>query len=91
MCRREKRKEEGSQNEAASREGLSFSLSVDRLVLFLAYVINCSEQVKTKTKKIKVIVKAAAKFLNMTGLSWEKVEADLKQGEGCLDGVRPSK
>lgn len=78
----QKGKKEG--NEAAAREGPSFSLSVDRLVLFLAYVINCSEQVKTKTEKIKVIVKAAAKFLNMTGSSWEKVEADLKGRRGVL-------
>lgn len=46
---------------------------------------------KWKFFQFNSVVKATAKFLNMTGLSWEKVEADLKQGEGCLDGVRPSK
>jgi len=42
------------------------------MVLFLAYVIKCSEQAKTKIEKIKtMVIKAAAKFLNMKDLSWE--------------------
>lgn len=47
-------------------------VQMDKLVLFLAYVINCSEQAKTKTEKIKIIVKAAVKFFNMRDLSCEK-------------------
>ena len=59
----------------------STGLSIDRLVLFLAYVINCSEQAKTKTEKKKIIVKATAKFLNMKELSWEEINPELSQGE----------
>lgn len=62
-------------------------LITDKLVLFLAYVINCSEQARTKTEKIKIIVKAAAKFLNMKDLSWEKMHADLSQGEPSSEGI----
>lgn len=58
---------------------------MDRLVLFLAHVTNCSEQAKTKTEKIKITVKAAAKFLDMKDVSWEKIDADLSQGEGTSD------
>lgn len=47
-------------------------LTTDKLVLFLACVINCSEQVKSKNERTKIIVKAAAKFLNMKDLLWEK-------------------
>lgn len=32
-------------------------ISMNRLVLFQAYVIDCSKQAKTKIEKIKVIVK----------------------------------
>lgn len=52
------------------------AINSERLVLFIAYVINCTEQAKTRTEKIKIIVKAAATFLNLR-LSVEKVYADL--------------
>lgn len=35
-------------------------------------MITCSEQAKTKTGKIKIIMKAESKFLNMKDLSFEK-------------------
>lgn len=47
-------------------------LNAEKLVLFIAYVITCSEQAKTETGKIKIIMKAASKFLNMKDLSFEK-------------------
>lgn len=62
-------------------------ISVDRLVLFLAYVTNCSDQAKTKPEKIKIIVKAAAKFLNVKDLLWEKTHTDLNQGEEMAEGT----
>lgn len=34
-------------------------LTMDKMVLFMAYVINCADQVKQKTEKIKIIVRAA--------------------------------
>ncbi|XP_037531028.1 uncharacterized protein LOC119408303 [Nematolebias whitei] len=37
--------------------------SLENLVLFIAYVINCTVQAKNKTEKIKIIVKGAEKFL----------------------------
>lgn len=51
----------------------------ERLVLFIAYVINCTEQAKNRTEKIKIIVKAAARFLNLRNLSWEKISAELSK------------
>lgn len=61
-------------------------ISVDKLILFLTYVINCSDQAKTQTEKIKVIVKAAVKFLNMNDLSWEKIHADVSHSEDTPEG-----
>ena len=37
-------------------------------------VINCSAQTSRKTEKIKIIVKAAEKYLGLKGTSWEAVE-----------------
>lgn len=52
------------------------TMNSERLVLFIAYVINCTEQAKTRTEKIKIIVKAAATFLSLR-LSVDKVYAHL--------------
>ncbi len=59
------------QNGVGLSHNYQTGITTDRLVLSLASVINCSEQAKTKTEKIKIIVKAAPKFLNMKDLSWE--------------------
>ena len=53
-------------------------LSIDKLILFMAYVINCTDQVKHKTEKIKIIVRGAEKFLGMTGVSWEQINKRLE-------------
>ncbi|XP_013859124.1 uncharacterized protein LOC106514416, partial [Austrofundulus limnaeus] len=37
-------------------------VTVEKIMLFMAYVINCTDQVKHKTEKIKIIVKGAEKF-----------------------------
>ncbi|XP_073730159.1 uncharacterized protein [Misgurnus anguillicaudatus] len=54
-------------------------INSESLVLFIAYVINCTEQAKNRTEKIRIVVKAAAKFLNLANLSWEKIYADLNR------------
>lgn len=58
--------------------------SVENLVLFIAYVINCTDQAKNKTEKIKIIVKGAEKFLGFNEGTWEeinkKLEVDKKSG-----------
>lgn len=46
-------------------------------VLFMVEVINCSGQTDKKTEKIKIIVKAAEKYLGIKGLSWQTVEGNL--------------
>lgn len=51
--------------EAVRKQPGDVNLSSERLVLFISYVINCTEGLKSKTEKIRVIVKAAGKFLNL--------------------------
>lgn len=46
-------------------------------MLFIAYVINCADQVKHKTEKIKMIVKGAERCFGMKGLSWEHIHKKL--------------
>lgn len=49
-------------------------MEFDKLILFIAFVINCTDQVKHKTDKIKIIVKGAEKFLGMRNISWEQIK-----------------
>lgn len=55
----------------------SNKLSMDNLIVFLAYVINCADQAKHKTDKIKIIVKGAEKYLGVN-ISWEQVNKRLE-------------
>ena len=52
---------------------------MDKLILFVAYVINCADQVKHKTEKIKIIVKGAEKIFDMKHLSWEQISRRLEE------------
>lgn len=49
------------------------ALTADKLILFIAYIINCSGQVKHKTQKIKIIAKGAEKFWGIKDVSWEQI------------------
>lgn len=55
-------------------------MSKNEFVLFMVEVINCSAQTERKTGKIKIIVKAAEKYLGVKGLSCEMVEEMLTTG-----------
>ncbi|MEQ2282305.1 hypothetical protein AMECASPLE_039155 [Ameca splendens] len=70
------------QRKVESEENVT--MSVEKLILFIAYVINCTEQAKHKTEKIKIIVRGAEKFLGFKEGSWEninkKLETDGRQG-----------
>ncbi len=60
------------------------TLTVDELILFIAYVINCTDQVRHKTEKIKIIVKGVEKLLGINNISCEntnkRLEVDGKSG-----------
>lgn len=74
-----KSRTQGEQTENAN------ALTVDKLMLFIAYVINCSDQVKHKTEKIKIIAKGAEKFLGIKEVSWEQINKRLEI-EGKQEG-----
>lgn len=52
-------------------------IDLKKLVTFIAGVINATMEVKSKTERIQIIVKAAVNHLNISGLSWEEVRNDL--------------
>lgn len=62
------------------------ALTVEKLILFMAYVINCTDQVKHKTEKIKIIVRGAEKFFGLKGASWEHINKRLGE-EGKPGGL----
>lgn len=49
-----------------------------KIVVFIAGVINATCEIKSKTERIQVIVKAAEHHLDMIGLKWEEVIAELR-------------
>lgn len=44
---------------------------------FIAGVINATAEIRSKTERIQIIVKAAIHHLDMAGLKWEEVRAEL--------------
>ena len=53
----------------------------NEFILFMVEVMNCSSQTNKKNRdKIKIIVKAAEKYLGIKKLSWETVEGKLSAG-----------
>lgn len=51
-----------------------------QFILFMVDIINCTAQTDRKTEKIKIIVKAAEKYLGVEAIGWEEVEDILKGG-----------
>lgn len=49
-----------------------------KLVTFIAGVINATFEIKSKTERIQVIVKAAEHHLDMIGLKWEEINDELR-------------
>lgn len=50
-------------------------------VYFMAEVINCTFQAKGRSEKIEIIVKSAARYLNIQGISGRGVQEELKKQE----------
>lgn len=55
------------------------SIGVDSVVFvaFLAEVINCSAQTQSRTERIKIIIKAAQKYLNLGELPVDAINETL--------------
>ncbi|MED6265511.1 hypothetical protein CHARACLAT_026272 [Characodon lateralis] len=49
--------------------------------VFIAYVINCTDQAKLKAEKIKIIVRGAEKFLSFKERSLENINKRLETEE----------
>lgn len=45
----------------------------EKLVTFIAGVINTAYEVQSKTERIQIIIKAEVHHLDIIGLKWEKV------------------
>lgn len=56
------------------------SLETDKVsfVAFIVEVVNCSAQTESRTERIKIIVRAAEKYLEIEGISLEMINEKLK-------------
>lgn len=58
-------------------------------VLFIPYIVNCSNQVRHKTEKVNIIVKGARKFLGIKDLFCKLVNRRLEtDGKPGVTGER---
>lgn len=85
MKRTEQRNSQESEDELRmqrqTRETISTDIiNIDKLVFttFMAEVINCSAQTKSRTERIRIIIRAAEKYLQAEGLTVEQVNEKLK-------------
>ena len=46
-------------------------VDLKKLVTFIAGVVNATMEVKSKTERIQIIVKAAAHHLYISGMTWQ--------------------
>lgn len=70
---------EDREKQINENEGKVMQVNVKKLVTFIAGVINGTAEIKSKTERIQLIVKAAERHLDVSGLTWEIVRDDLKQ------------
>ena len=61
-----------------------------QFILFMVEAINCTAQTDKKTEKIKIIVKAAEKYLGVEAIGWEEVEDELKGGSPSSQALAQS-
>ncbi len=54
-------------------------VDLKKLVTFISRVVNATVEVKSKTERIQIIIKAAAHHLDCSGMTWEEVISVLKQ------------
>lgn len=52
-------------------------VELKKMVTFITAVINSTMNVKSKSERTQIIVKAAECNLGLSGLSWEEVSKDL--------------
>lgn len=53
--------------------------TMQQLILFMSYVINCTNQAKGKTERIRIVVKGAEKYLGVRGVSMEHISKKLEE------------
>lgn len=54
-------------------------VSKNDFVIFMAEIINCSAQTKSRNERIKIIIKSAEKYLDVKDLLWETVRDILNE------------
>jgi len=83
------KRNEQRQGEVVSKEGNEIDMvqvktNEDKLVIgkmefvsFMVEVINCSAQTESRTERMKIIIRAAEKYLNVAGVTSEKINETL--------------
>ncbi|XP_016401002.1 uncharacterized protein LOC107733749 [Sinocyclocheilus rhinocerous] len=80
QIQREIKIQEWTGNTVAQRKTKEDSLVIGKMefVSFMAEVVNCSAQTESRTERIKIKIRAAERYLNVAGVTLEKINDMLK-------------
>ena len=66
--------------ERESKSDNSFTMDKRQFLAFIAMVINCAAEIKTKSERIKMVLDAARRFLGVENVSGEDLDSTLREG-----------
>ena len=69
-----------SEEEKAADKNLNVILDKRQFLAFIAMVINCAADIKTKSEIIKMVLDAAKRFLNVVDVTGEDLDNTLREG-----------
>ena len=78
--------ERREQEEIESGCSNNICMEKTRFLAFIAMIINCAVEIQRKSERIKMVLAAARRFLNVTDVTGEELDSLLR--EECTEGAR---
>lgn len=85
----ETRVTESQQKATMKEQNKDNEVCIDKVsfVTFIAEVVNCSAQTESRTERIKIIIRAASKYLELEGVTVDMINDRLKIQSGTSQTV----
>ena len=68
------------ENTEENKDDKNIVMGKREFLAFIAMVINCAADIKTKSERIKMVLVAAKTFLNVVDVSGEELDNTLREG-----------
>ena len=72
--------QEGAEERRKGADHQNICLNMKGLLAFIAMVINCASEIQRKSERIKMILDAAKRFLNVGEITGEELDDMLREG-----------